>query len=56
MRQMCIFEKLNFNIFWGSMPPDPPSVPVPSVLDPILAGPTQNCFRRACPYSSNEIW
>ena len=23
---MCILEKLNFKIIWGSMPPDPPSV------------------------------
>ena len=47
MRQMCILEKLNFKTSWASMPPDPPSVPVPSVLDPILAGATLNFFRRA---------
>ena len=26
MREICILEKLNFTIFRGSMPPDPPSV------------------------------
>ena len=29
------------------MPPDLPSVLVPAALDPILAGPALNCFRRA---------
>ena len=42
---MCILEKLNFKISRGSMPQDPPSV-----LDPIFAGLTLNCFRRACYY------
>ena len=45
---MCILEKLNFKIFRGYMPPDPPSVLAPSAFDPILAGPTLNCFHRAC--------
>ena len=47
---MCILEKLNFKIIWGSMPPDPPSVLVPLVLDPIFARLTLNCFYRACYY------
>ena len=45
---MCILEKLNFKISRGSMPPDPPSLLAPSAVQPILAGPTLNCFRRAC--------
>ena len=32
------------------MPPDPPSVLAPLALDPIFAGLTLNCFRRACYY------
>ena len=43
MRKMCTFEKQNFNISRGSMPPDPPSVLVPSALDTIFAGLTLNC-------------
>ena len=35
---MCILEKLNVKIYRGSMPLDPPSVPVPSEIYPILAG------------------
>ena len=35
---MCILVKLNFKISRGSMPPDSPSVLVPSVLDPFSAG------------------
>ena len=45
---MCILEKLNFKISRGSVSLDPPTELVPSALDPILAGPTLNCFRRAC--------
>ena len=37
---MCILEKLNSKISWGSMPPDPPSVIAPSALVPSFAGPT----------------
>ena len=44
---MCTFEKLNFKISRGSMPPDPPSLLAPSVLDTIWAGLILNCFRRA---------
>ena len=47
---MCILEKLNFKISRGSMPPDPPSVLAPLVLDPIFTGLTLDCFRRACCY------
>ena len=47
---MCILEKLNFKIFRGGMSPDPPSVLAPLALDPIFAGLTLNCFRRACCY------
>ena len=50
IRKMCILEKLNFKISRGSMPPDPPTVLVPSALDTIFAGLTLNCFRRACYY------
>ena len=49
MRKTCSLEKLNFP---GSMPPDPPSVLAPSVLDTIFAGLTLNCFRRACYFQS----
>ena len=48
MRQIWMLEKLNFKISRGNMPPDPPSVLAPLALDSILAGPTLNCFRRAC--------
>ena len=37
MRQICILEKLNFKIFRGSMPPDPPSVLASSPFDPIVS-------------------
>ena len=52
MRKICTLEKLNFKISRGSMPPDPPSVLAPSVLDIIFAGLTLNCFRRACYFQS----
>ena len=52
MRNMCTIEKLNFKISRGSMPPDPPSVLVPSALNTILAGLTLNCFGRACYFQS----
>ena len=45
---MCVLEKLNFKISRGSMPPDPPSVPVPPALDPLSAGSTLNCFHGSC--------
>ena len=45
---MCILEELTFKIFRECMPSDLPSVLAPSAFDPILAGPTLNCFRRAC--------
>ena len=35
---MYIFEKPNFKISRGSMPPDPPSVLAPPALDTIFAG------------------
>ena len=41
---MCILEKLNFKISRGTMPPDPPTVFAPPVLDPLSAGSTLNCF------------
>ena len=48
--QTCILEKLNFKISQGSMPQDPPSVPVPLVLYPtcILATQTLNYCCRGC--------
>ena len=42
------FREAKFQNFPASMPPEPPSVLVPLALDPILAGPTLYCFRRAC--------
>ena len=45
---MCVLEKLNFKISRGSMPPDPPTVLAPPVLDPLSAGSTLNCFHRSC--------
>ena len=42
MRQMWILEKLNFKISLGK------HAPGLTRADPILAGPTLNCFRRAC--------
>ena len=50
---MCVLEKLNFKISWGSMPPDPPSVLTPPVLDPLSAGLTMNCFHRSCSDAEN---
>ena len=50
---MCILEKLNFKISRGSMPPDPPSELHPSTHDPVVAGPTLNCFCRAS-YDNNN--
>ena len=41
---MCVFEKLNFKISRGSMPPDPPRVLAPPVLDPPSAESTLNCL------------
>ena len=45
MCQMFIKEKLNFKIFRGCMLPDPLMY---SRRQRSLAGPTLNCFRRAC--------
>ena len=50
---MCVLEKLNFKISRGSMPPDPRSVLVPPVLDPLSAGSTLNCFHRSCSDAEN---
>ena len=49
MRQMCILEKLEKHA------PGPPSALAPSALDPILAAPTLNCFRRACMLLAPEV-
>ena len=38
---MCVLEKLNFKISRRSMPPDPPSVLAPPVLDPLSAESTR---------------
>ena len=35
------------------MPPDPPSVLAPPVLDPLSAGSTLNCFHRSCSDAKN---
>ena len=53
LHQKCVLEKLNFKIFRGSMPPDPPSVLVPPALDPLSAGSTLNCFHRLCSDAEN---
>ena len=50
---MCVLEKLNFKISRGSMPPDPPSVFAPPVLDPLSAGSTLDCFHRSCSDAEN---
>ena len=50
---MCVLEKLNFKISRGSMPPDPPSVLAPPVLDSLSAASTLNCFHRACNDAEN---
>ena len=50
---MCVLEKLNFKISRGSMPPDPPRVLMPPVLDPLSAGSTLNCFHRSCSDAEN---
>ena len=50
---MCVLQKLNFKISRGSIPPDPPSVLVPPVLDPLWAGSTLNCFHRSCSDAKN---
>ena len=50
---MCVLEKLNFKISRVSMPPDPPSVFAPPVLDPLSAGSTLNCFQRSCSDAEN---
>ena len=50
---MCVLERLNFKISRGSMPPDPPSVLAPPVLDPLSAGSTLNCFHRSCSDAEN---
>ena len=50
---MCVLEKPNFKICRGSMPPNPPSVLAPLVLDPLSAGPTLNCFHRSCSDAKN---
>ena len=50
---MCVLEKLNFKISRGSMPPDTPSVLTPSVLDPLSAVSTLNCFHRSCSDAEN---
>ena len=42
------FREAKFQNFPGSMPPDPPSVLAPPVLDPPLAGSTLNYFHRSC--------
>ena len=41
------FRESNFKITRGSMPPDLPSLLVPSALDIIWAGLTLNCFCQA---------
>ena len=43
------FREAKFQIFLREHTPRPPTVRAPSALQPILAGPTLNCFRRACP-------
>ena len=39
--------------FPGTIPPDPPSVLAPPVLDPLSAGSTLNCFHRSCSDAEN---
>ena len=51
---MCVLEKLNFKISRGSVPPDPPSVLAPPVIDPLSAGSTLNCFHRSCSDAENN--
>ena len=48
MRKICFFREAKYQNFPGGIPSDPPSLLVPSALNPILTGPTLNCFRRAC--------
>ena len=50
------FGETKFQNFPGVHAPDPPSVPALSEIYPILAGPTLNCFCRACwsRYSSED--
>ena len=50
---MGVLEKLSLKISWGSMPPDPPSVLAPPVLDPLSASLTLNCFHRSCSDAEN---
>ena len=50
---MCVLEKLDFKISRGTIPPDPPSVLAPPVLDPLSAGSTLNCFHRLCSDAEN---
>ena len=45
---MCVSEKLNFKTSRGNMPPEPPSVLAPPVLDPPSAGSTLKNFYRSC--------
>ena len=50
---MCVLEKPNFKISRGSMPPEPPNVLTPPMLDPLSAGSTMNCFHRSCSDAEN---
>ena len=43
---MCILEKLNFKISWGSMLPDPPTGLAPSALRPIITRPSLTASAR----------
>ena len=42
------FREAKFQNFPGDHAPGPPTVLTPLALQPILAGPTLNCFCRAC--------
>ena len=44
------FREAKFQNFPGEHAPGPPGVLAPLALDPIFAGLTLNCFRRACYY------
>ena len=49
-RQNMHFRETKFQNFPGELAPGSPSFRAPSALDPIFAGTTLNCFRRACYY------
>ena len=51
---MRFIEKINFKISGGGMSPEPPSVPAPSVLYPISAGPTR--IASAVPVCGYVVW